>query len=329
MYKKFLVLFAFVIISLFSALSFSACSMALFIPYNHQEGMTILLMEDSSNFRTQFHFLVVLEEDTQRARINEMDNFFRTLLSTNFGAAWTMPSNQGTQPEIPLIVEEGTRWLFAYDLTRPREAAERSYRFDPAFTSVLYANDDAAAFIMTRTTQHSNPFDNTQIINAAKELLNNPVSPFYEDVIAINSLMALARNRTDIEDGRRIAHNAVFYAEFRGEVNGKAGADYQPVFSIISQMQTSFSLMIMWHWFLLGGGIVLVMMVLMMVLSKKRAGKLVKVNRVVANRFGRIVTLDAAGMPVNEGAVFDELGGAGMNGAGDKASKADDVFDGF
>ena len=310
MYKKF-IMFAIAIALLLSfALTLSACNFAQFMQYQHQEGMTILLMDDSDNFRTQFHFVVVLERDASRTEINEMDSFFHTFLNANLDDSVTRPVAQGTQPERPAFESAGSRILFVYELIRPRGANE-NYRFDPNFASVIYVNDNEGAFFMARTTRHSNPFSKIDFHN---ELITDGYSPFYENEdISFIVLMGLARNRSDIEGGRRVALNAVFYAEFMGTDS--------------EVMQVNTRVMVVWHWFLLAGGIAIVVMVPILIFGKKGGGRLVKVNRIVADRFGRIVTIDAAGMPVNQGEVFEELGA--VSGSDENDNKDIDVFEGF
>jgi len=305
-------IFVFTIALLLLSVTLSACNFDLFLQYQHQEGVTILLMDNSDNFRTQFHFLVPIDDNVQPVRLNEIDAFFYGIIETNFvGDVRNMGRSEPAPSLLGQPAQQKRRILFVYELTRARDDNELRYRFDSNLVEALGVEDDSRAFFMTRTTRHTNPFIG---IDFEDELYNNPISPFYGQArtdIAFNVLVQLLRNRAEINGGERVAYNVVFYAEFRGTAGG-LGTDV---------MEVSFRTMIAWHWFLLAGGIAALVVLLILLIAKKGSGRVAKVQKVVVNRFGQIVTIDAAGMPVNEGEVFEELG---KNTAQDK-----DVFDGF
>ncbi|MCL2555875.1 MAG: hypothetical protein FWE03_02495 [Firmicutes bacterium] len=311
MIKKITAAIIFASILLLPVFTLSACNFAQFMQYTHQEGMTILLMDDDNRFKTQFHFAVQFEGDEpSNVAIKLMDDFLFDLLEENLTGNLTRQEPTIIIPAQNVLsddVDAPARILFIFELERAR--GNENYRFDTNLAPIISANDEPRAFFNSRTTVHTNPFNK---IDFHYELINNEISPFYDNEdIAFNTLVALARNRSDIENGQRVAYDAFFYAEFRGNLNDEH-----------KRLKLSFDTMIAWQWFLLAGGITLIIVGGILLLAKKGSGRVVKVNRIVANRFGKIVTIDAAGMPINEGEVFNELGN-------DEQKKDVDVFEGF
>jgi|GEM_PF-6317896 len=314
MRKKLMLMVLMLAFLLASALSFSACNFSQFMPYDYQDGMTIFLMDNDDHFRTQFHFVTPLPSNASDTQIIQMDNFFFNTIGQYFGGGTLSRVSRGRLEANPLNTDATNapnRFVFVFQLVRNRPDGQ-NYRFDSNLAPVLYAREDRGAFSGTRVVRHQNPLASIAFVD---ELLTNPQSPFYNHAsIALNVMAQLARNRSSIEGGTRAAHAGVFYAEFRGTNEGH-----------VSVMDISFGFMISWHWFLLAGAIAGVVVLLILLFARKGEGRLVKVNRVVAQRFGRIVTIDAAGLPVDEAAVFDELGGINN----EHGNKSNDVFEGF